>query len=180
MKTFVAVVGIVLVSAAALLAQEPITRADQKVLGHYNGYKPYTAHAYQSNAMTHARTLEQYHAAAGTVPKEVVTEHAAEVRRNVAAVDKELVKLEGAVKQDKIATDLLAEIKAHQAAALKACGMAETEAAKPQGGTVASCCTTMTTELKAAADAHAKLMAHLKIAPPAGPVAAPHAPASGK
>lgn len=164
MRHFIAAVGIVVLSAASLMAQGYNDRADSKVLG---GYRPYSTHAYQSSALANARALEHY-AATGGASKATAEEHATAIRRDVSLADKELAKLEASVKDDKVATDLIAEIKTHQANAVKACGMVETECAKhaPDASGVTSCCTKMTTELKAAADAHAKLMQHLKVAPP--------------
>ena len=166
MKTFVAAIGIVVLSASSLLAEPYNTDARQKVLGHdYGGYRSYTARAYQSNARTHASALHEYKKVAGVVPKDVAEEHAAEVRRNVGMVDKQLAKLEKSVKSDKVAVDLIAQILKHHANALESCGMVEEECAKEKPGDseVSSCCTTMTDELTAASEAHTKLMKHLKI-----------------
>lgn len=166
MKTFIAVIGIVVLSASSVLAEPYNTSASQKVLGHsYGGYRSYSARAYQSNARTHASALHEYTTVAGSIPKETADEHAAEVRRNLAMVDKELAKLEKAVKNDKVAVDLIAQILKHHANALESCGMVEEECAKakPEGSEVASCCTTMTDELALATEAHTKLMHHLKI-----------------
>ena len=178
MKTLIATVGIVILSASSVLAQPYNTDARQKVLGHdFGGYRPYTARVYQSNARSHASALHEVTKVAGSVPKETAEEHAAEVRRNVSAVDKELAKLVKSVKKDKVAVDLIAQILKHHANALESCGMVEEECAKekPADSEVASCCTTMTDELTAAADAHTKLMQHLKI-----PTDSPKAKASAK
>lgn len=167
MKTFIAAVCIVASSAVGALAQPGLDlSAGRKITG--SVYQSYSAHAYRSSAINHARALQHY-STAGSVPKAIAEEHAAEVRRNLTATDKELVKLEATTSGDKVATDLIAEIKAHQAKALKACGMVEAECAKhnADGAAVASCCTNMTAELKAAEEAHTKLMQHLKLPTPA-------------
>jgi hypothetical protein len=163
MKTFIAAVALVAMSATTVFAQGFSTRADAKILGR-DAYRPHTAHAYQSNAISHAQALQYYSSVPGGISPETAKEHAAEVRRNVDAVNKELVKLEPSIQNDKVAFDLVAQIKTHEANAVKACGMVEAECAKhnPEGGPIASCCATMADQLKAAADAHTKLMQHLK------------------
>jgi hypothetical protein len=167
MKTLVAAVCIVVSSAVVAFAQPGLdVSAGRKITG--NVYRWNTTHAYQSNAINHANALQYYAAQPGPVSKETAEEHAGEVRRNLSAVDKELAKLELTTKNDKAAADLIADIKTHQANALKACGMAEAECAKhnADGAALSSCCTHMTAELKAAAEAHAKLLKHLKLDTP--------------
>ena len=168
MKSIFAVaVGLILGSIAVPAWAQPglDLSAGRKITG--SVYQSYSGHAYRSNAKNHARVLQHYNAT-GSVPKAVAEEHAAEVRRNLTAADKALANLEAENKGDKVATDLITEIKKHQADALKACGMVEAECAKhnADGKAVASCCTDMTAHLNAAEEAHTKLMKHLKIEMP--------------
>lgn len=175
MKSFINAVCIVAACAAGAFAQAPRgiddVSAGRKITG--SVYQSYSAHAYRSSAINHARAM-QHSSTEGGVPKAVAEEHAAEVRRNVTAASKDLAKLEAVTKDDKVATALIADIKAHEAAALKACGMVEAECAKNNvdNAAVATCCTNMAAELKAAEEAHTKLMQHLKLPIPGH---APHA-----
>jgi len=164
MKCFLAAVCIVVTSAHGAYAQQSglDPTAGRKITSRV--YQTYSAHAYRASAICHARAIK-HSSTEGGVPKDVAEEHAAEIRRNVTAASKNLFKLEVITKDDKAATALIAEIKAHEAAALKACNIMEVECAKNyvDHAAVSMCCTNMVAELTAAEEAHTKLMQHLKL-----------------
>jgi len=141
--------------------------AGRKINGQF--YLPQTARTYSRHAINHGQVLRDYGKNYATVPTETAKEHAVEVRRNVDAFGKELVKLEGEYRGDAEAMKLIGEIRLQHKEAAAHCGMLETECAKhaPKGETVTGCCAEMLKHLQAADDAHEKLLQHLKLVVPA-------------
>ncbi|MBN8625569.1 MAG: hypothetical protein J0M17_08780 [Planctomycetes bacterium] len=137
-------------------------------LGYIGGYRPYTARTYSGHAINHAQTLQYYGKNSASIPQATAQEHAAEIRRNLDAFGKEIAKLPKEFENDPEAKKLIVEIREHQVAAAKHCGMLESECAKHMsaGGTVASCCNDMLTHLRAADAAHDKLMKYLGVPMP--------------
>jgi hypothetical protein len=131
-------------------------------------YRPYTARTYSGHAVNHAQTLQYYGRNNQTIPQATAQEHAAEIRRNLDAFGKEIAKLPKDYEKDPEAAKLIAEIKQHQAEAAKHCGMLEAECAKHMaaGGVVHQCCADMLTHLRAAHEAHDKLMKYLGVPMP--------------
>jgi hypothetical protein len=152
----------IFVLADGVLAQD-YKRADHKF------YRPQTARTYQRHAINHAQTLRNYGQSNVTVPVETAKEHATEIRRNLNATQKELAKLAPEVKNDKVARELLTQIRSHHSKAAAACDMLDAVCAKasPEGVAIANCCTDMVTELQAADRLHDQLMQHLGVAVPA-------------
>jgi len=128
-------------------------------------YRPYTARTYAGHAINHAQTLQYYGQNNETIPQGTAQEHAAEIRRNVDAFGKEIAKFPKEWDTDPEAAKLVAEIRTHQKQAAEHCGMLEEECVKHMaaGGTVMKCCTDMLKHLRAANEAHDKLMKYLKI-----------------
>ena len=145
-------------------AQDYDSRADQKVM---NGYRVHSATTYYSNAIGHAEALESYANEKTGISPETAKEHVNGVRQYVNASSKELAKLEATTRSDKEAQALIAGIKTHQGHAMESCNMVESECVKQRidGVVLASCCTNMSKELKAADALHDKLLKHLKIVP---------------
>jgi hypothetical protein len=157
-----------LVVASATQAFSQPLGADRKITGEV--YRPYSARTYARGAISHGNVLQYYGKNYATVPKETAEEHAKEVRRNLDAFGKELAKLEAESKNDAEAMKLITEIRTHHKAAADHCGMLEAECAKHMaaGGVVAKCCVDMLKELRAADEAHDKLLKHLGIPLPGG------------
>lgn len=147
----VAVLGIPLYSGIAS-AQELSNRADRKITGEY--FRPYTGSAYHQGAIRHAEALNYYARHYHHVPKETVTEHAAEIRRNLDAAKKEFCKLEKEAKGDKRVQAHLKIIQQHQAKADEMCAKLEKGA---DSQVISSCCTDIIKEIKAAEAENEKL-----------------------
>ncbi len=141
-------------------------RADRKAMP--QNYRPYTAHSYSSNAVSHAQALQHYGQSHETVSPETVKEHTTALQQNLDAFTKEIDKLAKESINDPDAVKLIASIRAHQKKAAEHCGMAEAECAKHEvkGSALSNCCTDMLKELRAAHEDHSKLLKHLKIALP--------------
>lgn len=163
-----AVLSIVVTAGSTAQAQKQMY--NPSAAGNMGGtsYRPYTTRTYSKHAINHAQILQHYAKSAESVPQATAQEHAAEVRRNVDAFGKEIAKFPKEFEKDSEAKKLIDEIREHQAAAAKHCGMLEEECAKhlADGGTVAKCCDDMLKHLRAADEAHDKLMKHLGIAMP--------------
>lgn len=165
-----AILAIVVAAESSAVAQSYRAMYNPSAAGNLGGarYRPYTARTYSGHAINHAQTLQHYAKSGVAVPQDTAQEHAAEVRRNIDAFGKEVAKLPQEFEKDSEAKKLIDEIREHQAAAAKHCGMLEAECAKhlADGGTVAKCCDDMLKHLRAADAAHDKLMKHLGIAMP--------------
>lgn len=165
-----AVLSIVVAAESAANAQSYRAMYNPSAAGNLGGatYRPYTARTYSKHTINHAQILQHYAKSGESVPQATAQEHAAEIRRNVDAFGKEVAKLPKEFEKDSEAKKLIDEIREHQTAAAKHCGMLEEECAKhlADGGTVAKCCDDMLKDLRAADEAHDKLMKHLGIAMP--------------
>ena len=166
MRTFLSIAAALLLVVAAetsAFAQRAVYNADPNIAG--TTYRPFSARTYSKHAINHAQILQHYAANREAVSKDTAQEHAAEIRRNVDAFGKEIAKLPKDYQMDPEAAKLIAEIRQHQADAARHCGMLEAECAKHMaaGGAVMQCCTDMLKHLRAADEAHDKLMKHLGI-----------------
>lgn len=163
-----AVLSIVVTAGSTAQAQKQMY--NPSAAGNMGGtsYRPYTARTYSKHTINHAQILQHYAKSGESVPQATAQEHAAEIRRNVDAFGKEIAKFPKEFEKDSEAKKLIDEIREHQAAAAKHCGMLETECAKHMaaGGVVAKCCDDMLKDLRAADEAHDKLMKYLGIAMP--------------
>jgi hypothetical protein len=171
MRTFLSIAAALLLVAAAetsAFAQRAVYNADPSIAG--NTYRPFSARTYSKHAINHAQILQHYAANREAISKDTAQEHTAEIRRNVDAFGKEIAKLPKDYEKDAEATKLIAEIRQHQADAAKHCGMLEEACAKHMaaGGAVMQCCTDMLKHLRAADEAHDKLMKHLGVPMPMG------------
>jgi hypothetical protein len=164
----VAVSTFTVFAASSAFAQRAVYNADPAIAG--NTYRPFSGRAYSKHAINHAQILQHYATDRTSISADTAKEHAAEVRRNLDAFGKEIAKLPKEFEKDPDAAKLIAEIREHQAEALKHCGMLEEECAKhaAAGGTVMQCCTDMLKHMRAADQAHDKLMTHLGIQLPIG------------
>ncbi len=148
-----------LVFSQFAIADDPSFRADRKITGEY--FRPHTASTYQRSAIGHAETLNYYGRRYSQIPAETAQEHAAEIRRNLAAAKKEYAKLGKEAKGNKAVQQSLANIQEHQAKAEEMCDKLETEA--KSGKEIAACCADITKELKAAEAENEKLKKALGI-----------------
>ncbi|MBL9091795.1 MAG: hypothetical protein JNL96_11265 [Planctomycetaceae bacterium] len=162
-----AVLCLVFATDSTVQAQQYRAMYNPSAAGNLGGakYRPYTARTYSRHAINHGQILQHYGTSTESVPQATAQEHAAEVRKNLDAFAKEIDKLPKDFDNDPEAKKLIAEIRQHNAAAAKHCGMLEEECAKHMaaGGTVAKCCEDMLADLRAADAAHDKLMKHLGI-----------------
>jgi hypothetical protein len=142
----------ILLTAAALcvscvaLADELNERADRKITGEY--YRPHTASSYHRSAYYNAQTLNYYGRRYRQVPTETAKEHAAEIRRNLTAAQKETAKLKHEAKANTQIDDRLKAIEAHQAKALGL--VAKMEKAEADGKKLAEYAALVSKELQAA------------------------------
>ena len=168
--TILTLATVVLVSESTSFAQRAMYNPSAAGGLGVQNYRPYTARTYSAHAINHAQTLQYYGQHNASIPQGTAQEHAAEVRRNVDAFGKEIAKLHKEWENDPEAAKLIAEIRTHQKQAAEHCGMLETECAKhtAAGGVVMQCCTDMLKHLRAANDAHDKLMKHLGVPMPMG------------
>ena len=163
--TALAVAGaLLLADRATSAAPELSARADRKITGQY--YLPHSASAYQRAAMEHARVLNYYGQNYPTVPKEVTREHLAEIRRNVAASQKELAKLKPEAAKDKTLQQRLVALEKHLAQCQEVCGMLADESAEADASdsaAVCDCCEKIERELAAAEAENEKIKKHLGV-----------------
>ena len=59
-----------------------------------NGYRPMTSRAYQSSARFHSRALNSYGTLVQQVPVETARDHLTQIQSSVAAVKKEIKKID--------------------------------------------------------------------------------------
>ncbi|HWB09008.1 MAG TPA: hypothetical protein VG826_07280 [Pirellulales bacterium] len=146
---------------AGACAQEDLNeRADRKITGEY--YRPHTASMYRQGAAYNARVLNYYGRRYSQVPKETTQEHAAEIRRNLTAAQKETAKLKHEAKDDKQIDQHLKAIEGHEAKALAL--LQKMEKAETDGKKLAEYSSQVSKELKAAEAENDKLKKLLGIA----------------
>ena len=150
--------ALILSCAAAQAENEPYLKANHKMLGHQT-------QSSQQHAQDRAQTLYYYSQAQQPVPKDEAKELVASMRKDLAAANKALAKLQAEFSKNKEAVELIDSIKKHHARATEMCGMAEEACAKDETDTVVlgDCCSEMYHEMEAAKADTAKLLKSLKI-----------------
>ena len=129
------------------------------------GYRPLSAWSYQNSARVNAQSLYLYGENCPDVEPATVKEHVAEIRRNVAAANSELDKLdEQTIKEGKIADEVEA-LRKNYAAIEEHCGMAEkcVTGKGVETGKLCECCGSLEDELDAAHKTHQQMLDKLGI-----------------
>ena len=143
-----------LTATGVAVAQEDLNkRADRKITGEY--YRPHTASMYRRSAVYNSQALNYYGRRYSQVPKETAQEHTAEIRRNVAAAQKETTKLKDEAKSNKQIDQHLKAIEGHEAKALAL--IEKMEKSETDGKKLAEYSSQVTKELKAAEAENDKL-----------------------
>ena len=116
-----------------------------------NGYRPMTSRAYQSSARFHSRALNSYGTECQQVPPETAKEHLTQIQTNVAAVKKEIKKIDSETAAKAGIEENVASIMKQLAECEKMCGMADKAIAGEKVETVAICahCTSIEKQLAA-------------------------------
>jgi hypothetical protein len=142
-----------LLTAAASAGEELNERADRKITGQF--YRPHTASMYRQGAAYNARVLNYYGRRYTQVPQETTQEHAAEIRRNLTAAQKETAKLKHEAKENKEIDQHLKAIEGHEATALAL--LQKMEKVETDGKKLAEYSSQVSKELKAAEAENDKL-----------------------
>ena len=116
-----------------------------------NGYRPMTSRAYQSSARFHSRALNSYGTECQQVPAETAKEHLTQIQSSVAAVKKEIKKIDTETATKAGIEENVASIMKQLAECEKMCGMAEKAIAGEKVENVAICahCTSIEKQLAA-------------------------------
>lgn len=129
------------------------------------GYRPLSTWSYQNSARVNAQSLYLYGENCPEVPATTVKEHVSEIRRNVAAANEELNKLdEDTVRNGKI-EDEVQSLRQNYQAIEEHCGMAEKciTGSKVDVAELCACCGSLEDELDAAHKTHQQLLDKLGI-----------------
>ena len=129
------------------------------------GYRPLSTWTYQNSARVNAQSLYLYGENCPDVSPATVQEHVTEIRRNVAAANEELNKLdEDTIRNGTIADEVHALRKSYQAVE-DHCGMAEQCVTGPKVdiAKLCECCGSLEDELDAAHKSHQQLLDKLGI-----------------
>jgi hypothetical protein len=116
-----------------------------------NGYRPMTSRAYQSSARFHSRALNSYGTECQQVPAETAKEHLTQIQSSVAAVKKEIKKIDTETATKAGIEENVASIMKQLAECEKMCGMADKAIAGEKVENVAICahCTSIEKQLAA-------------------------------
>ncbi len=116
-----------------------------------NGYRPMTSRAYQSSARFHSRALNSYGAECQQVPVETAREHLTQVQSSVAAVKKEIKKIDSETATKAGIQEDVAAIMKQLDECEKMCGMADKAIAgeKVENAPVCAHCTSIEKQLLA-------------------------------
>jgi hypothetical protein len=170
MKKFLSLALVAMAVASLGLAETALAQRDagSKIQGNYNFYSGSAGRTYQRHAYDHSRVLNSYASGNERVPKAVAQEHAKAIRQNVESSKKAYSRLSEAAKKDAAAAKHLADIHAAHAKVLAMCDMLDAECMKAEGDsvTICKCCADIEKDLKAADEAHDKLMKQLKLEEP--------------
>ena len=141
------------------------------------GYRPYSAWTYQSSAAAHAQALSAYGEGCKQFPPETAKEHLTEVRRNVAAMKKEVAKLGPDVEKEVELKKLIDSLQKTLTECEELCGHAEGTVGEKGVDSKPFCahCSSLTGKLDQAKKQHDELINKLGIPHPTGPVEAPKA-----
>jgi len=162
--------AVLLLAAVPALAQNSVRTAGSKISG--SAFREWSAQSYRTSAYGHATALDEYSRTYTHLPEETAKEHAAEIRRNVTSVKKEMEKLAPQAKADKTLAKHIETINAKYDKVLADCTVVETEAAKGEKADhkkVTDASARMAADLKAADADHKTLGAHLKSLEKAAP-----------
>lgn len=165
MKTlgYLAIAAVLAMSAQTVLAQRD---AASKITG--SAYEaPYfysSGGAYQDNAYSHVRVLQDTAVYGQPVPPAVVQEHATAVRKNLAESKKYYAKLRETLRNNKTAVKHLDTIESHHQKVLTKTDELESHVAKGHGDAdkVHASAKEIHESLKSAKDEHGKLLEHVK------------------
>jgi len=116
-----------------------------------NGYRPMTSRAYQNTARFHSRALNSYGTTVQQVPVETAREHLTQIQSSVAAVKKEIKKIDTETATKAGIEENVASIMKQLAECEKMCGMADKAIAGEKVENVAICahCTSIEKQLAA-------------------------------
>jgi hypothetical protein len=90
-----------------------------------NGYRPMTSRAYQSSARFHSRALNSYGTLVQQVPVETARDHLTQIQSSVAAVKKEIKKIDPETSEKAGVQENVATILKQLAECEKMCSMAD-------------------------------------------------------
>ncbi len=90
-----------------------------------NGYRPMTSRAYQNSARFHARALNSYGTVVEQVPVETAREHLTQIQTSVAAIKKEIKKIDPETAEKAGVQENVATILKQLAECEKMCAMAD-------------------------------------------------------
>ncbi len=90
-----------------------------------NGYRPMTSRAYQSSARFHSRALNSYGTLVQQVPVETARDHLTQIQSSVAAVKKEIKKIDPETAEKAGVQENVATILKQLAECEKMCSMAD-------------------------------------------------------
>ena len=115
------------------------------------GYRPMTSRAYQSSARFHSRALNSYGSECQQVPVETAREHLVQIQSSVAAVKKEIQKIDTETATKAGIEENVAAIMKQLAECEKMCGMADKAITGEKVENVAICahCTSIEKQLTA-------------------------------
>lgn len=132
-------------AAAAAASPSPIRSEDWNAIHRQmgatgkNGYRPMTSRAYQSSARFHSRALNSYGTECEQVPAETAKEHLSQIQSSVAAVKKEIKKIDTETATKAGIEENVASIMKQLAECEKLCGMADKAIAGEKVENVAIC-----------------------------------------
>ena len=116
-----------------------------------NGYRPMTSRAYQSSARFHSRALNSYGTECQQVPAETAKEHLTQIQSSVAAVKKEIKKIDTETATKAGIEENVASIMKQLAECEKMCGMADKAitSEKVENAAICTHCTSIEKQLAA-------------------------------
>ena len=116
-----------------------------------NGYRPMTSRAYQSSARFHSRALNSYGTECQQVPAETAKEHLTQIQSSVAAVKKEIKKIDTETATKAGIEENVASIMKQLAECEKMCGMADKAITgeKVENAAICAHCTSIEKQLAA-------------------------------
>ncbi len=114
-----------------------------------NGYRPMTSRAYQSSAKFHSRALNSYGTECQQVPVETAREHLTQIQSSVAAVKKEIKKIDPETAEKAGIQEHVAAITKQLAECEKMCSMADKAIAgeKVENAAICTHCTSIEKQL---------------------------------
>ncbi len=90
-----------------------------------NGYRPMTSRAYQNSARFHSRALNSYGTVVERIPAETAREHLTQIQTSVAAINKEIKKIDPETAEKAGVQENVAALLKQLAECEKMCSMAD-------------------------------------------------------